>query len=135
MKLFYKKVSKARSSRPGWLPVSPQGDIAKIVRNIVTAQDNTSKVVDENGESLVDKVGTFSNESNDIRFQASSNNFSNFTQHKSDDGLTYVSEKNTKYNQTSLPFEGQESTDDGGGSDNLQQKEISGQGLAASVSR
>jgi len=128
---------------------SLQGDIAKIVRNIVTAQDNTSKVVDENGESLVDNVGTFSNESNNIRFQASSNkkeasfnqmsdvlnNFSNFNENKTDDGLTYVSEKNTKYNQTSLQFEDQESTDDGVGSDNLQQKEISGQGLGASVSR
>lgn len=37
---------------------SPQGDIAKIVRNIVTAQDNTSKVVDENGEPLVVYHGT-----------------------------------------------------------------------------
>lgn len=44
--------------KTGMVTGSPQGDIAKIVRNIVTAQDNTSKVVDENGEPLVVYHGT-----------------------------------------------------------------------------
>src|SRR5690606_16912184 len=75
-------------------------------------------------KSATENVGTFSNESNDIRFQASSNNFSNFNENKTDDGLTYVSEKNANYIQTSLQFENQDATDDGVGSDNLQQEEI-----------
>src|SRR5690606_20277340 len=44
--------------KTGMVTRSPQGDIAKIARNIVTAQENTSKVVDENGEPMVVYHGT-----------------------------------------------------------------------------
>lgn len=54
---------------------SPQGDIANISRNIVTAQENTSKVVDENGEPMVvyHGTGTEFNEFNFSNWRKTSN--------------------------------------------------------------